>query len=723
MFNRRNLFIFVFAILFGAAVNVPAQQYFADVENEVTKTLLKKDLRQAVKEAESSSGNDLNSLLRRLTLYRRAGNFEKAAQTIRQIVERPNFKEKKYQTGSFIEGVLGSEYFRDPKTIQLYLQKAGLSDFLYDKFVRLCTADRAGCDVQDFDRWLGQMAFEAEKSPEADKNAVGYYSEKYAWRGRRIDWRRKLGLDYGELTSRFLEDVRENPSDLAAAMRYIGYFRSSADALWLAENFTSDAAFGYYEVGRQLGEQSSYEQNPEERRQLGKLAVRFLLKSLATPYNPKAEAALLGKYRYYAVSMPSPKVINHEKQLRYWTKESLAENYKRIGEPQNAQPIVEELMSMDKSDIDETGSPRLAGAVQAASGARVVESEILRQQAARQDSYLYWNERIGYYEGRDEPELVFGSYMQGLAAVPFNLSDERSIGGRIFFIRQFADFVDEDFGQNANKEPEDDWDEHDRRRHQFWKEAESFLRGEFEKTKSNLKYSYELVEVLEDEDFDRLTGEILRNNPELLSGAARRGFLEAELLGEFLADEKIPAAKKDALFDELLKIADAADIRFAWKTLDAFSSAAAGQYAARQVPFFEKMFARSLAFDKTYKPPKDDSDEDDFSNLPRNYAYRLFGVYLVAGQRKPAGKLITDGYYNYREGMNALLFNAARDGAFEEALGYWKIKANLDRQDLADLQYLKSFPALARKLRDFYKQLKAAEPDSAIPDIALQLLG
>jgi hypothetical protein len=109
--------------------------------------------------------------------------------------------------------------------------------------------------------------------------------------------------------------------------------------------------------------------------------------------------------------------------------------------------------------------------------------------------------------------------------------------------------------------------------------------------------------------------------------------------------------------------------------------------------------------------------------LPRNYAYRLFGVYLVAGQRKPAGKLITDGYYNYREGMNALLFNAARDGAFEEALGYWKIKANLDRQDLADLQYLKSFPALARKLRDFYKQLKAAEPDSAIPDIALQLLG
>jgi len=711
----RIIILFVF-VVFSAAANISAQTGFGEIENEINKTLLKKDLRQAVREAENSPASDLKSLLRRLILYRRAADFEKVASTARQIIGRPDFKKNYYQTRDFLEVALKSEHFKDVETLRIFLQNIDFNSDIYGRFVKLCLPNKEACDVRGFDAWL------AQKSSEAEKSSNGYYSAELEWTSRQIDWRRQFGLDEKEITSRFSEKVRNNPTDLEAALQYLRYFNSSADLQWLAENFSSPQAYSYYELGERIGHlpDSLMPQTSNEAQPIRRVAVSFLLKSLETPFNEK-DVTLIHSYRLRYVSV-APNIKNYEKQLRFWTKQALAENYKNIGEAQNAQPLVEELMKLDKSDIISSTPAYLAGAVQSSSGARAVESEILRQQALRQDSYEYWQERVSYYYGRNEPELMFSSYMQAFAAVPFDPANGDLKGMRIYFILRFADFAESKFGQNSNEAVSEDWSPENKRRHQFWKDAENFLRGEFEKNKLNVKYSYELGQIIAENDFDNLADEILSKNPEILTNAARNGLLMGydRLLSVFLQSENVPQAKKDAIFDELLKIADRTEVRKAWVMFELFCQEEARKYHAKLIPLLEKHFAKSLAFVKTYK--RSDDEDGDFSNLPNKYGESLFHIYLAANDRKSAEKLLPDGYYSYNYGIKALIENAARNGAFDEAAQYWKMKANLNRQDLEGLSYLKSFPALAQNLREFYTQMKTAEPNSPIPDAALQIL-
>lgn len=711
----RVIILFAFVVSFAVA-NVSAQTGFGDVENEINKILLKKDLRQAIREAENSFANDLKSLLRRLLLYRRAADFEKVALTARQIIGRPDFQKNYNQTREFLETALKSEHFKDIEVLRIFLQKAYFNNDIYGRFVKLCLSNKEACDIRGFDTWLAQKASEAEKS------SNGYYSAEFEWTSRQVDWRRQFGLDDKEITIRFSENVRNNPADLEAALQYLQYFNSSADLQWLAENFSSPQAYSYYELGERIGRLRDFSllQTSDDGQPVRRVAVRFLLKSLETPFNEK-DVALIHSYRLRYVSIP-PQIKNYEKQLRFWTKTALAENYKNIGEAQNAQPIVEELTKLDKSDIISSTPAYLAGAVQDASGARAVESEILRQQALRQDSYEYWQERISYYYGRNEPELMFSSYLQSFAAVPFDPLKGDLKGMRIFVIRRFADFAENKFGQNSNKVVSEDWSPEDKRRHQFWKDAESFLRGEFEKNKSNIKYSYELGQIIAENDFDNLADEIVSKNPEILTNAAKSDLLMGydRLLDVFLKSANVSQAKKDAVFDELLKIADKTDVKKAWVIFELFCQEEPRKYHAKIVPLLEKHLAKSLEFVKTYK--RSDDEDGDFSRLPNRYGESLFHIYLAANDRKSAEKLLADGYYSYNYGINALVENAARNGAFDEAARYWKIKANLNRQDLEGLSSLTRFPALAQSLREFYTQMKTAEPNSPIPDAALQIL-
>ena len=79
-------------------------------------------------------------------------------------------------------------------------------------------------------------------------------------------------------------------------------------------------------------------------------------------------------------------------------------------------------------------------------------------------------------------------------------------------------------------------------------------------------------------------------------------------------------------------------------------------------------------------------------------------------------------FYPQVDALPALLENAVRNNAYDEAMRYWKTKANLDRQDLDQLSYLRKIPALAQSLREFYAQMKRDEPNSPIPDQALRIL-
>jgi hypothetical protein len=150
----------VLTVLLTATANIYPQANFNNFDSEVSKILLKKDLRQAIKEAEASA-NDLPSLLRRLSLYRRAVHNEKTASTVRQIIAVPNAEKNHYAITEYIRYILKDPLFKDSQTLKLYLQFDFNGD-IYGRFIELCSQNRQACDFNGFDQWLAQKAEETQ---------------------------------------------------------------------------------------------------------------------------------------------------------------------------------------------------------------------------------------------------------------------------------------------------------------------------------------------------------------------------------------------------------------------------------------------------------------------------------------------------------------------------------------------------------------------------------
>lgn len=704
--------ITLFLIILTAG-NLQAQNDFSRVNEKIDTLLLKKDLGQAIKEAENSSANDARSLLLRLNLYYRAVNNEKIALTVKQITESANFEKNPHLVAESVKYAVKDALFKDAETLRIYLQKINFDGDIYYKFGELCVADRNACDANGFDEWLAQKAAETH-----EKDVSAYFD----WTHRRIEWREKFAFNNAGILNQFAAAVRENPSNLETALRYLKFFRQPPEVVWLAETFASERAYDYYELGETLSNSTNYSrQSEDEKRQIRQIAAQFLQKSLNLPYKEQ-DKDLIKSRRFRYVSIP-PRIGNYEKQLRFWTKSELAETFRNLNESQTAQPIVEELAALDKSDIVTENIHHLAGAVQADSGARAVESKILREQALRQNSYEYWQERISYYHGRKEPERIFDAYRQSFTAVPFNLNDENSHGNRLFFIRRFADFIEDEFGYYANEKAEELSDEQ-KQKLLLWKEAENLLRGEFEKTKSNLRYSYELAAIIEGKKFKKLLDEIFSRNAELIVSYAKINALNSNdhLLYYFLQSEFVSGTQKEAAINKIIKIAETSDAKNAWVICEVLTdSNETGKYAIRIVPILLKNLEK---IEKHLNSAGVTEDERyDSESLRNKYLENLFKTFLAANDWKSAEKLILSKLnLSPSYSLWKLAENAAKNGVFSEAARFWKLKANLNRRDLNNLETLARYAEIKENLREFYRQMKLNESYSPIPDIALQKL-
>lgn len=700
-------------LIFFAAINLAAQNDYWRENERLDKLLLKKDLTQAIKEAENSSANDLQSSLRLLNLYHRVVNNPKVASTIKQIIETASFETNRHVIAESVRRAVKDDFFKDAETLRLYLQRIEFDGDIYYKFYKLCAENPNGCDVKGFDEWLARQAAETR-----EKNAAVYFD----WTSRRIDWREKFGFDNAEIFDQIGADVRENPSNLDAALRYLKFFRQPTEIAWLAETFASKRGYDFYELGETLSNSVNHSPRDEyQKQQVLRRAVAFLQKSLSLPYNDE-DKILINSRRFRFVSV-APYIRDYEKQLRFWTKSKLAETYQRLNEPYNAQPIVEELAALDKSGIMIGNVNYLAGAVQAASGARVVESKILNEQALRQDSYEYWQERIGYYRGRKEPMRVFDAYRQSLTAVPFDLTDEKSRSERVFFIGRFADFAEEEFGYYAN-EKADELSDEQKQKLLSWNEAESFLRAEFERTKANTRYSAELARILINNKFKKLLDEIFSRNALLPVAFAKIDALGSRdnLLYYFLRSDSVSKTQKEAAMNQILKIAADADAENAWIICETVvGSDETGAYAARVAPILLRNTKKIE--NRLNSAGISDDERYELGNVRSKYRENLFKAYLQANDWKSAEKLVLTGYdssFGYR--FWQLAENAAKNGAYAAALRFWKLKANLNRRDLDNLETLARSVEIKENLKEFYRRMKKDEPFSPIPDVALEKL-
>ena len=725
MLKASKSFCLLILLVVFAAMNISAQINVSNIDSEIYQLLLKKDLRQVIKEAETSSANDLHALFRRLILYRRAADSEKYTNTLKQIITNSDFQNSPIRFNGEIVGGLKNPLFEDTAALQTYLQNIGFVDDIYGKFSDSCEKQREKCDISGFDKFLEQQALKAIEPAQYDNDVFGT-SQNFTWIRRRIEWREKFGLDNTAIFSGIIEDVRKNSTDLSAALRYLKVLRSVEDINWLVENFTSEQAFDYYDLGSNLysfTRGSMPTQN--DYKEINRIAAQLLERSLSLPFTAE-DQRLMWSSRFNFASIP-PVVKNHEKQLRFWTKTDLAEAYKNSGEAAKAQPIVEELMNIDTSDIVVHKPSQLAGAVQMASGARAVESKILSEQGARQNWYEYWSERVAYYYGRQEEERMFEAYKQSFAAVPFDLSNERSRESRLYFLREFADFAENKYGYYGNSSNFESFGDHEKGKLVFWIEAENFLRNEFEKTKSNTRYAYELAVTITSNRFKELSDEILSRNPELLVNAAKIDLVNDmnSLLYVFFKSEAIPLESKDLIFDQLLKLSERKTTNEALMLLEAMVTIEEKPvYMTRILPVLIKNL--KVAENRFITVKKSDERYSEVEGLKNKYIEVLFRAYLSANDWKSAEKLLFEKHilnsYNVNYSIEQLALNAAKNGAFEDSVRFWKMKANIDRKNLDNLSSLRRYQPVTESLREFYKTMKVEEPFSTVPDLALQIL-
>ena len=118
-----------------------------------------------------------------------------------------------------------------------------------------------------------------------------------------------------------------------------------------------------------------------------------------------------------------------------------------------------------------------------------------------------------------------------------------------------------------------------------------------------------------------------------------------------------------------------------------------------------------------------DDNYQELEGLKNKYIEILIETYLSANDWKSAEKLMMKDFTRlYSSPFDRLVMNAAKNGAFDDAVRYWKLKSNLDRRNLENLSSLIKFISVAETLRQFYRQMKTDEPYSPVPDIALDIL-
>lgn len=722
MFSTKIKLIFAVVLLSLFSTKLFAQGAVYKLDQEIDKTLLKKDLLEAIKDAERSSENNLENLYKRLILYRRAVNFQKIPALTKQILLIAKEDKSGFHGGDILGKTLKDELFQDAEVLQIYLKNPySIDGDIFEKVIAMCKSGKASCDVSGFDNWLAQMVLE-------NRDKEFNYEHFYNYRLR---WREAFGLDNTELLNQFAVDFRNNPADPGAALRYLGRFNNMQTVTEIVEKFASKQACDYHVLGERLISNSMFNVPDEDAKTKTRFGIQMLAKSLEIPFNEK-DKELMWNYYFSRTSIP-PVIGNYEKQLRFWTKTRLAETYRQIGEADKAQPLVEELAKLDKSDIQAGNTSFLAGAVQADSGARVVEKKILSEEQQRKSSAEYWIERAGYYRGRNEPTLVLQTYDEGFKNLQANLNSPERWNGRLSLIDSFAQFSEVNFKKFAERTKEDDeneLNEETKQKAALWKKTENFLREEFQTTKVNPYYLYSLIEIIDRADFNDLLNEIFNNHPDQIVKIYREidsVFLNMNLANDFFENDDVSDAKKTELVNQLFNLAQTTNDPAKSLEIIGYINQNRTDFAVRSMPVLLKNLAQ--VEEKAKQKNLSYTEKEDFYFLIDDYLPAIFSAYIAAKNWREAEKFMQKKFdwseklsYERHALLKRLTVAAAENGDFADAARLWKTRANLDRRDLEELSTLAKFGEVRTNLVEFYQKMRENEPYSPIPEKALNIL-
>jgi hypothetical protein len=641
-----------FVLLFLLSITAPllADDYVS-IEREVDKILQKRDIRDVAADYARTAPHNLEDWLKRLSVFGRAGHDDRVRDILSLLPSVPDRETSRFNSQISAVAKRAIER-RDLRARRLYYEL--IDRFGDDDAIGFAQLWKEADDREGLEKWLAHRA-----------------EWNDTWFRLWVTVHREMGT--AESIYQKLEDqVRADPGNWDKVKKYYEYAYNSRDLTWLAESPAADSAFGAYRLGTFLD-------TPDK-----SLAISLFQKSLRLPFTEKDRLNYASRtHNAMAPALPN----DAEKQIRFQTKKSLAEAYLASGQPQLAQPIAEELASMDMSEISPDDVFRFVGGVQLASGQRAVESKILEDEGRNENSVQYWIERIHYYQGRGEKEAVWDTYMRALARIAYLPGDREVSYGRLRILEGIS------YLGGSDRE----------------NEIRTILRQEFAAPGREGWYLRELTVSIHD-DFRNLSDEIFVNTrraPKVMASEPKWNDRTAFFIREIMPRGSWIPAKRDAVWDQMAALARKDVLNRANILGDEMM--AAGE-KIKAIPLLES-YVRAVPA----------------SELESSYAYdearrNLFEAYLETGKWQKAERMYFDGFRNgYHDEWGLIAVSAAKAGSSADALRLWKINANLDRRKLEGLSALAKTP-LKAALRQFYLDLKKADPLTSIPDRALAKL-
>lgn len=644
------------------------------LERDVTRELLVKDVGELANETAREKGaTTVLALLRRLTIFARAGHSERALETLNLLAMASDLPpvSDRWVVAEAVKRIIGSE---DLALLRVYYDRIMPTDAeSAEKFLILW---EAGGQAREIDSWL---AARVKDNP--------------AWLRWRIQRRVKIGTA-DELLNALAEEVKANPTDGERVTLYLranNWANNLQNVSWLADVLKPDSAYEFYYLAEVISRDAPL------------IASKLLERSLALPFTER-DMQLIRDRIISMYSMP-PGARDWEKQLRFWTKRQLAEIYKATGQVQLAQVIIEDLVRMKNEDQSLEDVHQLAGAVQAQSGMRVVEAKILSDEAKQKESATYWIERAHYYIGRKEYEAVMDAYRSALTHVPRTEQGTIHTNGRLSLLREFAWFAASRHAPHEGKR--DDWRA----------EARQVLLREFNAASTETDYAYWIAHIIIDDDLelhDLMDSLFIRQKDmpaRLLAARDKWGQAEKWLIERIVCREGLTPAQKSNYWTQLETLArGGAPLRLFYLAASMMDC----DESSRAVPLL-------VSYLSYVRGQRDESIyEDEEKTLDR-----LFHAYLGAGDWRAAEKLLLKREnLSSNEIIGGLLGTslvAARVGAIDDAVRLWRTKANLDRRQLYGLDQLAATKA-QDDLRQMYAQMKRRDPLSTVPDRALKIL-
>ena len=373
----------------GLAMSSAAEPVWWSTEEEATRLLFeqKRNIVELAREMIDSDPENAHEAMFKINIMMRTGMSEQAIKALKTLKRLCHQLE---EVSGIYYAACDEHYDWDVARNVAEIFADNISEInLENRLLKHLLA--SGWSVEDIDNWLAQKP--------RGKNSF--------WVKERLRFNVKHDRAE-ELIDQLAAAVRKSPEDISGAMDFLdalSYSRHDIDDQW-------DVSW--------IGEACK----PEQALQAAELAGRL------ETYRDWNTAA---KFYHLAMTIPmtyeeahhlmtSCQVFVPEQLARAGfavrVRESLCECLLELGREGEAQKLMEEAVILRK-EHKLGDNMNLAGEVQAASGARVIEEGILEEEEVSRDDPQYWLSRAAYYRGRSEIDQEEKAYKAALSlAVP-----------------------------------------------------------------------------------------------------------------------------------------------------------------------------------------------------------------------------------------------------------------------------------------------------------------